>query len=105
LFELNTSVVRFGIESAKFGCICVIRFRARSKVESLGDSGKFEREAMSLSVKSMASCGPATARFSMVGILCPTWLEEKISMELFQSVVSALFIRTSKVKLALFEWI
>jgi len=64
-------VVRHGIDSAKLGCMCVIRFLASNNVESRGDSGKFDIEVMSLSVKSMASCGPATPKFSMVGILCP----------------------------------
>lgn len=50
----------------------VIRFLASSRVDNLGLRGKFVIEVMSLSVKSMASCGPATPRFSIVGILWPT---------------------------------
>ena len=64
--------MRFGIDWNKFGCMFVILFLASSRVASLGDSGKFVMEVMSLSVKSMASCGPATPRFSIVGILWPT---------------------------------
>jgi hypothetical protein len=77
LLLLSTSVVRFGIDWNRFGCMLVIRFLARSRVDSLGDSGKFVIEVISLSVKSMASWGPATPRFSMVGILWPTCLEKE----------------------------
>ena len=55
----------------------VIRFLASRSVDNLGECGKFVIEVMSLSVKSMASWGPATPRFSMVGILWPTLLEKE----------------------------
>ena len=55
LFSVRTSVVRCGIEFARFCWMDVIRFRASSKVCSRGDNGKFEREVMSLSVKSILS--------------------------------------------------
>lgn len=68
---VKTRVVRFGSCSAIFLSTFCIRLRAHSNVFSLGDRGKLEMVAMSLSVRSMASCGPATPRFSMVGILWP----------------------------------
>lgn len=74
---VNTNVCRFGIVSARFGAICRTRFLARSSVVSRGDNGKFVMEVISLSVKSIASCGPATPRFSIVGILWPVGGQER----------------------------
>lgn len=48
-------VVRFGMDVARVGWMCVRRFRASRRVRRRGKYGKFEREEMSLSVKSMAS--------------------------------------------------
>ncbi len=55
LFDVRTRVVRFGIEVARLGCMVLMRLRARSRVCRRWERGKLEREAMSLSVKSMAS--------------------------------------------------
>lgn len=64
----------------------------------------------SLSVKSMASCGPATPRFSMVGILWPVEIQKEKGLWSTMychcqksSVASALFRHTSKVKFALLQ--
>jgi hypothetical protein len=105
LLLLRTSVLRLGIDWNRFGCMFVILFLASSRVDSLGLRGKFVIEVMSLSVKSMASCGPATPRFSIVGILWPTCLEKEYINWARSSIVSVLFTRTSEVKLALFEWV
>lgn len=56
LFAVRINVVRFGMELARVGLIWFTRFRARSNVRSRGESGKLERTAMSLSVRSIASC-------------------------------------------------
>ena len=79
-----------------------------------GDSGKFPNTCISLSVKSMASCGyssmssqrkvanriprvccevltPATPRFSMAGILCPVVPKIRYQLSSPQSVVSCSF--------------
>ena len=69
LLEVSTKVVRLGIEVARFCWTLFTLFLANNRVLSRGESGKFEIIEMSLSVKSMASCCPATARFSIVGIL------------------------------------
>ena len=55
LFEVSTSVVRFGIEFASEGWILEILFRASSSVRNRGESGKFPSIWISLSVKSIAS--------------------------------------------------
>jgi hypothetical protein len=55
-----------------------MRFRAHSNVLSLGDNGKFASVVISLSVKSIASCAPATPRFSIVGILWPVGTNDKV---------------------------
>ena len=57
LFAVNTSVVRFGIDFASVGWMEDKRLRASSRVLKRGESGMFERIWMSLSVRSMASCG------------------------------------------------
>ena len=77
LFDVRTSVVKFGIDAARLGWICVIRFLAKSSVERRGESGKLPMAEMSLSVKSIASCGPATPKFSIVGILCPACSQKR----------------------------
>ena len=55
LFAVRTRVDRFGIEVAMEGWMCETRLRARSKVRRRGENGKFERDEMLLSVKSIAS--------------------------------------------------
>lgn len=55
LFCVSTSVLRFGMLFDRLGCILAIRLRAHSRVCNRGESGKLERVAMSLSVKSMDS--------------------------------------------------
>ena len=55
LFCVRIRHVRFGIEFASVGWMLVMRLRASSRVCSRGDSGKFARAEMSLSVKSIAS--------------------------------------------------
>ena len=55
LFEVRIRVVRFGIAFSSVDCRLLTRFLANKSVRSLGDRGKFEREVMLLSVKSMAS--------------------------------------------------
>lgn len=98
LFEVKTKLVRWGTDDASVGWICLMRFRARRSVWRRGKKGKFPREVMELSVKSIASwscCeknmsmslgtsrsktrkGPPTfaiPKFSIAGILCPTRLE------------------------------
>ena len=55
LFWVRMRHVRFGMEFARVGCRLVMRLRARSSVCSRGDSGKFPRVEISLSVKSIAS--------------------------------------------------
>jgi hypothetical protein len=57
LFDVRTSVVRFGIDCAMVGWIWATRLRARRSVERRGERGKLPRSWMSLSVKSIASCG------------------------------------------------
>jgi hypothetical protein len=57
LFSVSTSVVRFGIELATEGWMPAILLRARRSVRNRGDSGKFPKVCISLSVKSIASCG------------------------------------------------
>lgn len=65
------SVVRLGISSVIFLSTDCMRFLAHSSVLSRGDSGKLLSVVRSLSVRSIESCGPATPRFSMIGILWP----------------------------------
>ena len=55
LFEVKTKVRRFGIELGRVGWMVVTRLRARRRVWSLGESGKFPSTLISLSVKSIAS--------------------------------------------------
>lgn len=99
--EARTRFVRLGTEDGRDGWMEATRLRASSRVRTRGESGKLPRIWMSLSVRSIASCGclegragfcrsaaqqklevkvgglmdlvrtPATPRFSMVGILCP----------------------------------
>jgi hypothetical protein len=57
LFAVRTNVVRFGIEFASDGWMPEILLRARRSVRNRGDRGKFPRICISLSVKSIASCG------------------------------------------------
>lgn len=105
-FDVNTKVVRLGSCSPILRSTFWMRLRAHSSVLSLGDSGKLESVVISLSVKSIASCGPATPRFSIVGILWPVWGQCQSSGQLCssQSVASALFSgHTSEVEFALFE--
>jgi hypothetical protein len=49
--------VRLGREFASEGWMLEMRLRASNKVCNRGDRGKFPKSWMSLSVKSMASCG------------------------------------------------
>lgn len=55
LFDVRTRVVRFGIELARLACMLVTRLRASRRVCNRGESGKLDMEAISLSVKSIAS--------------------------------------------------
>ena len=94
LFEVRIKVRRFGIEFGRVGWMLFTRLRARRRVWSLGESGKFPSTLISLSVKSIASWSyqrvypvnglrmrtrglsrkaltRATARFSICGILWP----------------------------------
>lgn len=91
LFAVSTRFSRFGIEDANDGWIWFTRLRASSNVRRRGKWGKFAREEMSLSVKSIASWSyPDTTmsiylpkrrkkggltlaipKFSIEGILCP----------------------------------
>ena len=57
LFAVRTRVVRLGRFVARFDWMVVRRLRARRRVRRRGEFGKLERETMSLSVKSIASCG------------------------------------------------
>lgn len=57
LLAVKTRVVRLGREFASEGWILEIRLRASNRVCNRGDRGKFPKSWMSLSVKSMASCG------------------------------------------------
>jgi len=97
LFAVKVNTVRFGIDFTSVGWITDIRFLASSRVCSRSDNGKFPSCWISLSVKSIASCGyksrkvkknnpstgsihkigvgirtPATPRFSIAGILWPS---------------------------------
>lgn len=56
-FAVKTKVVRYGILFAREGCMLEIRFLARRRVRRRGESGKLPRIWMSLSVRSIASCG------------------------------------------------
>jgi hypothetical protein len=100
LFAVRTNVVRLGNEFARVGWILAILLRARRRVFSRGERGKFPSVWISLSVKSIQSHGypkykksapnskshiekskashegkrrltPATPKFSIAGILCP----------------------------------
>lgn len=55
LFDVKTRHVRFGSDDARFGWIWLILLRASIRVRRRGKKGKFEREVISLSVKSIAS--------------------------------------------------
>lgn len=55
LFDVKTSADRLGSDEASVGWICLMRLRARSRVWRRGKKGKFPRDEMSLSVKSIAS--------------------------------------------------
>lgn len=96
---------RLGIPSAiRLSTLC-IRFLAHNKVCSRGESGKFVSTVRSLSVKSIASCGPATPRFSIVGILWPEIVEicfvnRALSSLLKCSICSS---HTSQIQFAFFE--
>lgn len=57
LFAASASTCRFGIEFAKVGWMVETRLRARSSVLRRSESGKLPSCWMSLSVKSIASCG------------------------------------------------
>lgn len=71
LLLASITVVKFGTLSQILRSTPCILFLAHNSVFNRGDSGKFPRTVRSLSVKSMASWGPATPRFSIVGILWP----------------------------------
>lgn len=93
LLFASIKVVRFGISSAILLSTVCIRFRAHNSVFNRGDNGKLPNVVKSLSVKSIASCGPATPRFSMVGILWPVTPQKKgcqLCSHIDSSVVSAL---------------
>lgn len=57
LLDASTRFVRFGIEVGRVGWMAATRLRASSRVRIRGDSGKFPRTWMSLSVKSIESWG------------------------------------------------
>ena len=57
LFAVRTNVVRYGSDCARVGWILEIRLRARRRVFRRGERGRFPRSVISLSVKSMQSCG------------------------------------------------
>ena len=56
-FDASTRFFRLGIALGRLGWMVEMRLRASSSVCIRGDSGKLPRIWMSLSVKSMASCG------------------------------------------------
>jgi hypothetical protein len=116
LFDASTNVDRLGREFASVGWMLDTRLRARRRVCNRGESGKLPRSCISLSVKSMASCGyctrlsipflfsnvnsewgkgkaltPATPRFSIAGILCPADPKIRYQRSSPQSVVSCSF--------------
>jgi hypothetical protein len=97
LLAVKTNTARFGIEVARVGWIAEMRFLARRSVCNRSERGKFPNCWISLSVKSIPSCGycqrttsklavarsrsgdlerhtPAIPRFSIVGILWPSRL-------------------------------
>jgi hypothetical protein len=57
LLEERTRLVRLGTEDASVGWMFATRLRAKRSVVMRGERGKLPRTWMSLSVKSMASCG------------------------------------------------
>lgn len=57
LFELSTRVARLGIALGRLGWMVETRLRASRSACIRGDSGKLPRIWMSLSVKSIESCG------------------------------------------------
>lgn len=57
LFDASTRFVRLGTAAGRLGWTEATRLRASSRVRIRGDSGKLPRIWMSLSVKSIASCG------------------------------------------------
>lgn len=114
LLDSSWRVVRFGIELASVGCMAAMRLRWRRRDRIRGDRGKFPRTWMSLSTKSMESCGysrllscqsphtvdhrinhyiikwqgrltPATPKFSMVGIRCPVHSRQGRSLSILLS--------------------
>jgi len=86
-FAVRTRVVRLGICSAMRLSTVWIRFLAQSRVFRRGERGKPASVVMSLSVKSIASCGPATPRFSIVGILWPIGHTNKTRVFRGESIV------------------
>ena len=57
LFEVSTRFARLGIAFGRLGWMVETRLRASRSDCIRGDSGKLPRIWMSLSVKSIASCG------------------------------------------------
>jgi hypothetical protein len=57
LFDASTRFRRYGVAFGRLGWIVEILFRARRRVRMRGESGKFPSTCMSLSVRSIASCG------------------------------------------------
>ena len=55
LLDVRMRVSRLGMEFGIVNCIELTLFLARRRTRNRGDRGKLAREAMSLSVKSMAS--------------------------------------------------
>ena len=57
LLDVSTRVVRYGIAVATVGWMLDTLLRASRRVRTRGERGKLPRTVMSLSVKSIASCG------------------------------------------------
>jgi hypothetical protein len=57
LFDARTRFVRLGMAFGRLSWMVAMRLRASRSVCIRGDSGKLPRIWMSLSVKSIASCG------------------------------------------------
>lgn len=57
LFDASTRFVRFGTAFGRLAWMLAMRFLAKRRVVMRGDRGKLPRICISLSVKSMESCG------------------------------------------------